>query len=661
MANFGNAFRDILGTSGNDDLIGSGRNERIFGYAGNDRLYGLGGNDFLYGGSGADLLDGGSGADTMYGGSGNDIYRVDNPGDIVSEASYPGVDDGGIDYVVSAINFNLGAFIEKLELMGSGDLNGAGNNLDNTIKANGGNNVLYGGGGSDILYGYDGDDVLIGGSGKDYMYGGFGADTFVFAPEPGQWNRIYDFEAGDKIGIYADDFGLSEGSGLTGGSLGADYFVFGSSATAAHGQFLFKTSGSLPELLWDPDGTGSAKAINITYFSPGVQLSAADILSYGDATKGKASISAVDPAALPETSGNAYFALHLSSALNTDVTFFISTQNGTATAGQDFGGLSGYSVTVAAGTTVAYVAISLIDDNLSEGTETFSLTIDQARITATGQIITLDQPSATASIVDEGAHVVADHFTTSWHAIDPAGIVYNPLTGGLLISDSEVEEVTPYTDNLFSVTLDGTFISSFTLPFTAEATGLAIDAANGILYVTDDDLYKVFAVSIADPTHILRELDIFALGGVDPEDIAFDPDTGHLFIVNGTPANTIVEIDASGTQVFNTIQLPAEITDPEALAYDPNTDLFYVGGGFSDKIWVLDHTGAIVDTITVLAGARAEGTNHRVNVKDLALAPASNGSGEMHLYVADYGWSHVDDGRLIEIDLGDGSGNWQIA
>src|SRR5512146_2001836 len=112
MAKSSSLVRDIFGTDADEDLIGSGFSDRIFGYGGKDRLYALGGNDELYGGSGNDLLDGGTGADIMYGGSGNDTYRVDNPGDVVSESSSPGVDDGGIDYVQSAISFNLGAFIE---------------------------------------------------------------------------------------------------------------------------------------------------------------------------------------------------------------------------------------------------------------------------------------------------------------------------------------------------------------------------------------------------------------------------------------------------------------------------------------------------------------------------------------------------------------------
>jgi hypothetical protein len=41
-------------------------------------------------------------------------------------------------------------------------------------------------------------------------------------------------------------------------------------------------------------------------------------------------------------------------------------------------------------------------------------------------------------------------------------------------------------------------------------------------------------------------------------------------------------------------------------------------------------------------------------VKDLELAPSSDPNddpGKLNLFVADYGNSHVSDGRLIEIDL----------
>jgi hypothetical protein len=133
-----------------------------------------------------------------------------------------------------------------------------------------------------------------------------------------------------------------------------------------------------------------------------------------------------------------------------------------------------------------------------------------------------------------------------------------------------------------------------------------------------------------------------------------------LFIANGTGnssgggalGNAILETDSSGTQAFATIHLPAEITDPEALAYDASNDVFYVGGGFSPDIWVVDRSGNILQKIVVLEGFR--NTNTSAHVKDLELAPSSDPNDDpakLNLFVADYGNSHVSDGRMIEIDL----------
>ncbi|MCU9848370.1 hypothetical protein OEZ60_10150 [Defluviimonas sp. WL0024] len=646
-------IRDIFGTVGDDDLIGSGFNERLFGYAGKDRLYAEGGDDLLYGGDGNDLLDGGTGADTMYGGAGNDTYRVDDPNDVVSEETVPGVDDGGTDYVVSTISYALGAYVEKLDLTGTSNLNGAGNDLSNTIKGNEANNILFGGGGTDTLYGYDGNDVLIGGLGKDYLYGGVGADTFVFGTGDNLTDRIYDYEAVDRIGIYAAAFGLSEGSGLIGGQLDPSYFAIDAPTTASHGQFIFKPAGSKPALLWDPDGSGSQSATTLVQFTTGVTLTAADIISYGAPANVTASIALATPGRTEEDAGKVMFVLQLSQALDHDVVFRLSTREGTATDGVDYGTLSGHTVTVKAGSTFAYVAVAITDDDFAEGVERFSLKIDRVEDAVTGEALGIGIRSATATIEDERPEVVADHFTVSLGSTDPSGIIYNPLTGRLIIVDSEVDEM-PFSraNNFFEASLDGSLVSSLSLPFTDEPTGLAIDAQNGRLFITDDDLYKVFVVDASNPTSVLWEFDTVPLGGIDPEDVAFDPVSGHLFILNGL-SRTVIEVDQTGTQLFRSFTVPTTIMDPEALAYDPDEGVFYVGGGFSDLIWKVDFNGTILEVIDALTDARAEGTNHRVSVKDLAFAPASDGSGEMHLYVADYGWSHVDDGRLIEIDLGD--------
>lgn len=207
----GTAAADVLeGLEGNDTLLGLGGDDRLDGGPGTDTLRGGLGNDTyvvdnvsdvvieglgegtdtvlssvgyalsanvenlvltgsgainatgnslantLTGNSAANVLDGGAGADTMSGGAGNDSYRVDNPGDVVSEAA-----GMGLDSVTSTISLTLGADLENLTLTGSGSINATGNALVNVLQGNSGANVLNGGGAGDTMRGGSGNDTYI--------------------------------------------------------------------------------------------------------------------------------------------------------------------------------------------------------------------------------------------------------------------------------------------------------------------------------------------------------------------------------------------------------------------------------------------------------------------------------------------------------------------
>ncbi len=118
----------------------------------------------LTGNSGNNVLNGGTGADAMTGGAGNDTYYVDNIGDTVIEAA-----GAGTDQVFSTVSFSLASqYAENLALTGSGNINGTGNALANTLTGNSGNNALSGGDGNDTLEGGAGTDTLDGGGGDDY-------------------------------------------------------------------------------------------------------------------------------------------------------------------------------------------------------------------------------------------------------------------------------------------------------------------------------------------------------------------------------------------------------------------------------------------------------------------------------------------------------------
>lgn len=161
-------FENLTGTAYNDRLTGNDQANSINGGVGNDLINGAEGND---------RLDGAAGIDTLIGGSGNDTYLVDNAGDIVDELNDAG---SGADTVQSSISFNLSqtarvlGFVENLTLLGTSNVNGTGNGLNNVLTGNSGNNILDGG---------SGNDTLIGGAGTDTLIGGLGNDVYALGTE----------------------------------------------------------------------------------------------------------------------------------------------------------------------------------------------------------------------------------------------------------------------------------------------------------------------------------------------------------------------------------------------------------------------------------------------------------------------------------------------
>jgi serralysin len=146
----------------------------LSGNAGANLLFGGAGNDWLIGNAGNDTLDGGIGSNTLEGGQGNDTYIVSSATDLLREDA-----GAGIDSVQAGVGFTLSNNIEMLVLTGTGNIDGSGNALANSLTGNAGANRLSGGEGNDTLLGNAGDDTLDGGTGADGMTGGLGNDCYV--------------------------------------------------------------------------------------------------------------------------------------------------------------------------------------------------------------------------------------------------------------------------------------------------------------------------------------------------------------------------------------------------------------------------------------------------------------------------------------------------
>ncbi|MBS4018314.1 MAG: cadherin-like domain-containing protein [Dechloromonas sp.] len=113
-------------------------------------------DNILIGNDAANVLDGAAGDDTMIGGTGDDIYYVDSLGDRVIETT-----NGGYDTVRTTVSLTVPDHVERIELLGSDNIDATGNALDNVLVGNAGNNRLDGGAGADVMIGGAGDDIYI--------------------------------------------------------------------------------------------------------------------------------------------------------------------------------------------------------------------------------------------------------------------------------------------------------------------------------------------------------------------------------------------------------------------------------------------------------------------------------------------------------------------
>lgn len=178
------------------DAAGDDNPNVLTGNIGNNRLYGNGGNDTLIGGDGDDTLEGGKGVDLLKGGAGNDTYILENEEDIID-------DNEGENSIISSQTITLSRYetVATLELSGNKSIDGTGNDKDNLIEGNEANNKLRGKAGDDTLRGNGGDDTLIGDAGNDLLDGGDGEfdvalysdskDNYEVKQIDGQWQVIH--------------------------------------------------------------------------------------------------------------------------------------------------------------------------------------------------------------------------------------------------------------------------------------------------------------------------------------------------------------------------------------------------------------------------------------------------------------------------------------
>lgn len=306
---------------------------------------------------------------------------------------------------------------------------------------------------------------------------------------------------------------------------------------------------------------------------------------------------------------------------------------------------------------------------------------DQGDVNAptTGRIVELtfgDLPAAQAASATGTLIRTVDTSQWSPPSPDPSGLAYHPATGTLIISDGEVDEMSQYFtgSSVFRASMTGTLLNTHNvLSFTDEPAGAEVNIINGHLFLSDDtgtrSVYELnqgpdgqYATS--DDTVTSFRTSYFNSG--DPEGLAYDPNTGALFVIDGvnrevyriTPgANGRFDgVPPGGDDQFSQFDtLNRGLDDPEGAAFNNITGTLYVVGKPAGTLFEFTPGGSLVRTISIsAAGARKPA--------GLAVAPSSVNPGELSIYIAARGVDNdsnpnENDGKLYEIALGIGTGN----
>jgi Ca2+-binding RTX toxin-like protein len=205
----------------------------ISGTAYDDNIVGSNGNDTFSTGDG--------GKDTIDGGNGDDILSADysNATGGISSTFNATTNVGSITAGTYGVSYKN---IERLNISGT----------------------AY----DDNIVGSNGNDILTGGYANDSLYGGSGIDTFAFNSFNEGVDRLYDFNAtNERIQVSAYYFG----GGLSIGSLKANQFRIGTSATTSTQRFIYNSSTGA--LFFDQDGSaGAFSKVQFAQLSTGLSL-----------------------------------------------------------------------------------------------------------------------------------------------------------------------------------------------------------------------------------------------------------------------------------------------------------------------------------------------------------------------------------------------------
>jgi uncharacterized protein YjiK len=298
--------------------------------------------------------------------------------------------------------------------------------------------------------------------------------------------------------------------------------------------------------------------------------------------------------------------------------------------------------------------------------------------TTTGQIVELlmGVPAQRAPL--PGYPVVAATLvrrTNTWQYTPPSndssGITHIPESNTLLISDSEINEISAWAgSNLFEAALLGTLVGPDTVftggstsnPISDEPTDVAYNPKNGRLFVSDDTSPRIYEIipgtggsySPANgATFVQFNPNTPPSNSTDPEGTSLNTwNYRHLYFTDGVNGGggIVYVLDLGDNEVLDTndqvihqfIVSSMGISDPEGSAFNWHNGHLYVMSRTADLIVEVTPDGdpvRYIDIADINLG----------NPGSLVYAPASDNSDRHNLYIVTRGADEDPDSELVEI------------
>ncbi|MGV6816746.1 MAG: PKD domain-containing protein [Thiotrichales bacterium] len=192
-----------------------------------------------------------------------------------------------------------------------------------------------------------------------------------------------------------------------------------------------------------------------------------------------------------------------------------------------------------------------------------------------------------------------------------------------------------------------------------EPTGIAYCANDGHYYVSNDDNKLVYHYSF-DSVNGFTLIDAVSTVGAtsDPEGITCDPATGKIYVVGGNNINIVVYRYQNSFVLDSIIDLPTTAgiaagipSDPEGIAFDITSGHLFVMSNDDDAIFEYTDQGVFIDKFDI------SGFSPRPKQpQGLAIGPSSVTPGKESFYISD---AMVDnnhdpnerDGRIFEAEI----------